>query len=981
MKQKTMKRLRGFSYVVAGTLCTQALVHAQEADKDTDAAPKQVVVTGFKKSYTDALIMKRQNIGVTDSISTEGMERFPDLNVGEALQRIPGIQVNREEDGRSASVNLRGLPSGFAKITMNGMDFAAPVLGGAAPMGAFDADIFSAITVIKSVSAADQSGGIAGNIDLSVAPALSRKEGASIKLAAEHNTLGSTTTPKTSVSVAKRYLGGNLGVFANVAWKKEEFRRDSLYVNQFTQLLPATTPNFLSRYRDYYAADCTGQAAPCVAAPGGTGAISKAGITAPTDIRQAARTNEGRLASGAFGAEYKLSSQLRVGGHYFFTERDMKNTALDILDIDYRDANTIIDPTSAPFLHSDGRYYVNDYNFVNPRVYGSLRKEPFKQKADGMNLRAAFNSDLWRIEANGILSKATNYGYQGQLDVRNVAKPLGASRTGNGISGSVGLGGGLDNFAMTFNGSNPALGAAQLTGPWTWGGTGNTPTVTNANGDVFIVAGSDNYAENEVKGLRLDLERYLDLPWLESLQGGAQYNKNGYTSRAYRSSAAGIDYSKIDSRFVVDSPFAGDFFGGNAGNYLRNWQTVDYDYIASTLQPTISGDGLRTASGWLNDPADGGFTSNNFSKDDKIKALYLMAKLDGKLAGVRIRGHVGLRREETTQIVTSMDRTGTGASATFKTNTRNTKYANNLPSMLLAADLSDKLVLRYGNYKTFIRPNARDISPLSTTVVEDAVNGGYTVSLGRVNIEPYTSKSQDLALEYYNRPNGLIGLALYRKQIHGMIVGENRDALLCPSNGYNLGLGNWSVSGDRCVSSIDAPPGKGLNGKYTIDVNGAINSPNDLIAEGAELTVQQAFDFLPAPFNGMGGVFNYSYTRTKGKAPDGSPAFLNNVSPRSANLILYYETPVWGVRGVYNYRDDYNLPSGGTFSGAARSVKARGQFDLSASYKLTENLTLAVDGFNLTDTFREEYEGTMAKLRRADYDGRTFQATVRYSFF
>ena len=940
--------------------------------------PSSVVqVSGFRRSYADALVMKRQNIGVSDSISSEGLDRFPDLNVGEALQRIPGIQVNREEDGRSASVNLRGLPSAFAKITMNGMDFAAPVLGGAAPMGAFDSDIFSAFTVIKSVSAAEQSGGIAGNIDMQIAPALSRKEGASVKLAAERNTLGSTTTPKTSLNFAERLMDGKLGVFANLAWKKEEFRRDSLYINQFTQLSPATTPDFLARYKDYYAASCTGQPSPCVAAPGGTGAISKAGITAPTDIRQAARVNDGSLASGALGAEFKVSPEIRVGGHYFFTDRNMKNTALDILDIDYRDANTVINPTSAPFRHTDGRYYVMDYNFANPRVFGSMRKEPFKQKADGLNLRGSFNNDDWRIEANGVLSKATNFGYQGQLDVRNTAK----AGAGNGITGNVGLGGGLDSFTMAFNQATPALGAAQLTGPWTWGGSGNTPTVTNSKGDVFIIAGSDNYADNKVKGLRLDVERFLELPWLEALQGGIQYNRNEYNSRAYRSSAAGVDYSRISTSFVTQSAFAGDYFGGNAGNYLRNWQTVDYDLVASTLQPTITSGALRTASGWVNDPADGGFTSNNFSKDDEIKALYLMAKLDGELAGVRIRGHVGMRHEETDQTVVSMDRTGTGATATFKTNTKKSTYKNNLPSMLLAADLTDKLVLRYGNYKTFIRPNARDISPISTTVVQDAVNGGYTVSLGRVNIEPYTSKSQDLALEYYNRPNGLIGLAAYRKKIHGMIVGENRDTVLCPADGYGLGLGTWSVVGDRCVSDLPAPAGKGLNGQYTIDVNGAVNSPNDLVAEGAELTVQQAFDFLPAPFNGMGGVFNYSYTRVKGKAPDGSPAFLNNVSPRSANLILYYETPVWGVRGVYNYRDDYNLPAGGTFSGAARTVKARGQFDLSASYKLRPDLTLAIDGFNLTDTFRQEYEGSMAKLRRADYDGRTFQLTLRYTFF
>lgn len=62
-------------------------------------------------------------------------------------------------------------------------------------------------------------------------------------------------------------------------------------------------------------------------------------------------------------------------------------------------------------------------------------------------------------------------------------------------------------------------------------------------------------------------------------------------------------------------------------------------------------------------------------------------------------------------------------------------------------------------------------------------------------------------------------------------------------------------------------------------------------------------------------------------------------------------------------------------------MKARGQLDMSASYKLTKDLSVALDVFNVTDTFREEYEGSMAKLRRADYDGRTLQATLRYTFF
>ena len=79
-----------------------------------------------------------------------------------------------------------------------------------------------------------------------------------------------------------------------------------------------------------------------------------------------------------------------------------------------------------------------------------------------------------------------------------------------------------------------------------------------------------------------------------------------------------------------------------------------------------------------------------------------------------------------------------------------------------------------------------------------------------------------------------------------------------------------------------------------------------------------------------------------------------------------------------SYADNYQLPGGNTFSGSARLVRARGQFDVSASYKFNDNLKFAVDAFNLTDSYYEEYEGSLAKLRRASYDGRTVQATLQY---
>jgi TonB-dependent receptor len=932
-------------------------VYAQEAAPAAEPAAI-VTVSGFKRSYSDALQMKRQNIAVTDSISSEGLDRFPDLNVGEALQRIPGIQVNREEDSRNASINLRGLPSSYAKTTLNGMDFAVPALSGATPLGAYNSDIFSAFTVQKSVSAADQTGGISGNIDMQIQSALSRKEGASIKIGDEYDSLGKYNAPRVTLSGAKKYMDNTLGVFGVLAWKDEKFRRDSVIIPQYTAINTTTTPGYASRFGSY-----------------------AGGVMVPSDIRQAVKYNEGNTTSGAFGAEYKLNSDWRFGGTYFFTNRDMPKTATDILDIDMRDAKTIIDPTSTPFQHTDGKYYATNYNFTNPRVFGSFRSEPFKEAAHGLNLTSSFNNDNWRIDGALSSSRATSFAYQSQIDVRDTAKAITAANpNGNGITGTFGIGSSVSDYRFLFNQGTPALTGTQTTGPWTYGGTG--PSVTNANGDVFIVAGSDGRAENASNTLKLDAERFLDWGWLDSVQAGAQYNKQTYESSGYRASAAGIDYSKINSGFIQQSNFASSFFGGNAGNYQSNWQTVNYGAVVGALQPVTVLPGQRvTYTGWVNDPADGTFTSNNFSTDDRIKAAYLMGKFKGAVGTVKVRGNVGVRQEDTDETIQSLDRTGTGTTATFQWNTKKHTYSNTLPSMLVAADLTDKFVVRYGAYKTFVRPNPRDMSPLTTTVVRDDANGAFNVSLGRVDIQPYKSTSQDLSFEFYNRPNGLIGLALYRKSITGLIAAETRNSVLCPADGYGLGLGNWSVVGDRCVSDLPATGSQALNGKYTVNVTGSVNSPNAVIVNGAELTIQQAFDFLPAPFNKTGGVFNYSYTRTSGKTVNGSNAVLTGVSPRAYNAILYYETDKWGMRAVYNYRNDYVLPDGGTFSGAARSVKARGQLDLSASYNLTKDLTLSLDAFNLTDSFREEYEGSTMKPRRADYDGRTFVATMRYTFF
>jgi TonB-dependent receptor len=138
--------------------------------KAEESTVETVVVTGFRAAYANAIATKRDTLQISDGISSDGLGRFPDLNVGEAIQRVPGIQINREADSRNATISLRGLPGTFARTTLNGGAFADPILNGSTPLGAFNSDIFTSINVIKSPMATDLAGGLSGNIDLRIAP-------------------------------------------------------------------------------------------------------------------------------------------------------------------------------------------------------------------------------------------------------------------------------------------------------------------------------------------------------------------------------------------------------------------------------------------------------------------------------------------------------------------------------------------------------------------------------------------------------------------------------------------------------------------------------------------------------------------------------------------------------------------------------------------------------------------------------------------
>jgi len=994
-----------------------AVAAAQDAAANPSDTLEAVVVTGFKQSYANAVRSKKAAIEITDGISSDGLGRFPDLNVGEALQRIPGVQINREAEGRDATINLRGMPGEYARTTLNGQSFAGPALlrdNQGSPLGAFNSDIFSAFVIAKSPMANTTSGGLSGNVDLQIAPALSRKDGGFMKGSYEYNTLGNLGAPAGTIGYNK-HLTDDLAVFGTLAYKKENFRRDTVRLNSYDYLTSAMTgltpTQFNATYGQYFSATACptsatsycrslGQALGLTQAQvdaagyvtSNTGSKSKNGVWANSQIRQYTRMNAGKVWSGSAGVEWKPNDNTKVGLIGFFTDRNLPDTTQyflinTVLPSSTAGAGTVISPTGTPIQTNDGRYLYQSYTFNNMNALSSTRLYSQRQKSDGVLGNVEWSNDDWRITGALTLSSGSNASVETEVDVANYTRA-----GGNGVSGSLTTG--LDDIGNFKYVTTPSPQNSITTGQtWTWGGASD-PTAFYNNGskanstNQIQIQGTESFAKNELNSAAFDVERFVKFGPVKSIQGGVRLEREKYVSTGYRVYAYGAQLQNITSSMMVTAPFVDDFMGGTAGDYNRNWQVLNVRDFLNAVRPVTAyqGGGLST-QGFNIQYADSSYYDKNFTNKNDINQFYIQAKYDTEIFGHGVRGNFGGRYEDTKNTITTLDRTtaptdSIGSATAFKTDVYVNKYDYFLPSAIFVADVTDDLILRGAYYKTYVRPHPRQYSPSTKVSPAQILNSSLTsgtvsvydvsVQIGNNKLKPYLAESFDLSLEWYNRPNGLVSLAYFRKNITGRVATTTDPSIICPADGSTWGFGALSWDGTYCNATSLSSATKQVH----VNASGAYNLDKPTTVEGVEFNIQQNLDFLPGFWKNFGGSFNYAYTTSKSPAIAPFPG----ISKHNVNVIGYYETPKYGVRMVYNYRSDYGLNANGTYSGGSRSVKPRGQLDMSASYNVTDNFTLSLDAYNLTDAVRFEYENDYQVSRWVDYDGRTFTLTARATF-
>ena len=104
----------------AAALLWAGAAQAQTAGDDT--VVQDIVVQGFRASIANALIQKKNETAAVDSILAEDIGKFPDTNLAESMQRIPGVALARGDGGEGRTISVRGLGPTFTRVRINGME-------------------------------------------------------------------------------------------------------------------------------------------------------------------------------------------------------------------------------------------------------------------------------------------------------------------------------------------------------------------------------------------------------------------------------------------------------------------------------------------------------------------------------------------------------------------------------------------------------------------------------------------------------------------------------------------------------------------------------------------------------------------------------------------------------------------------------------------------------------------------------------------
>lgn len=700
------KQLSVIALAVASAM--QSMAYAQVKADDAQV----VVITGIAGSVESALSQKKRATNMVEAITAEDMGKFPDLNLSESLQRVPGVTLERNNVGDGSAINLRGLGPQFTVVTVNGMEGVSAgtdnnfgVSNGSRGFNfeILPSELFTNATVNKSSSATLVEGGMAGVVELETARPLDQKGFRFVSSAkGNYSDKSGKWDPRATVMVSNNW-DRVFGLSAALTTADTTYRSDTDQggsyrnfgaVNTGTPASNAIRADIIAngpRYI-YYAdqrktlgATTTAQWRPSrdleITADVLYGKLS----SKRNDTRDDAATESGVNAplavtvdpGGLITAGQFTGVQQRVGTNYLTTEEDLRQLTLQ------------------------ARWRLNDSWTVRP-FFGSA-----KRKAE-----RTWDLYSFRLAQNGVFDPGVvSYQIRGDhLDFSSSATDFSTNPQ-----------------AFLFN--------------------------------VFVARPSTDTDKEDTA--KLDFEREFDNSVLSNLKFGVRqssHQKDTVQSQWRLNRAAGapvnlppslgavfgnVDFhvagggSAIPSSLLIVNPdlVAGAFFPGGVP-------------VAGTARADLSAYGAQNSYG-IKEDISNAYVAGTFVAGD--------ATLDAGLRYVRTRqtssGYAVENANLATQRITPLS--------------ISSSYTKLLPSANLRYEFSPQSLLRAAYSQTLTRPDLGQLAPSETVNGIDQSGGRGT--RGNPLLQPYKSNNYDLGGEWYPAKAAMVGATVFRKDIDGFI--------------------------------------------------------------------------------------------------------------------------------------------------------------------------------------------------------------------
>jgi len=862
---------------------------AQDAEEQ---AEEEIVVTGFRASLAAAVDIKRNEVGAVDAIVAEDIAAFPDANLSESIQRIPGVAITRS-GGEGRQISVRGLGAQFTRVRINGMEGLSTVgatdaEGGANRNRAFDFNVFASelfnnITVRKTASADVEEGSLGATVDLRTSRPFDF-DGFTLAITGQagHNDLSGNTDPRAAFLISNTNANNTLGALLSVAYSNRE---------------------------------AVEEGASSVRWQSGGGFGSVAGDAAA--VGAAFRPRIPRL-------DYYESTAERLGvtGSLQWRPTNSTDITFDALysSLDATRMETFI---QAPVFSTNGASALGDVDVLdyeiqgNSLVYGLFNDVDLRSEMRFDELTTEFSQYTLHVshEFTERLRGSALIGRSQSLHDNPVQTTLLWDAANS------------DGYSYDYRGNSNIpdfnFGSVDIDNPAAW-------TLSQIRLRPITV-------DNTFETIKADLE--FDPTEIFSLSAGANFNRYEFVTTEQRR-WNGVNNANQESTIVGTNAA-----GSNPADYVDFVTTNGVTWAVPNVQTASQLWGLYDQANFQTgiEPVLGG----NASITEETAGGYVQLGWDTDIGSMAFRGNVGVRYVETD--LNSVGYTYNAGTGDGILQSINHSYNDTLPSLNLALEPMENFLVRFGASRVMSRPGLGQLNP-GATVTRSGNN--KTVAAGNPFLDPFRADALDLAFEYYFQEEGLFSVAFFHKDVTSFVQTLRSTGVY---TGNPLGLPD-SLAIAACVGSPTPCSPADADWQFSQPLNtpgGTVEGYEISMQLPFFFLPGVLSNFgLLANYTNVSSSFD---TYGNGPAPDFDiivvtpGAELTNLSPESWNATLYYEDDRLSARISGAYRSAYITTIPGRNGNASESTESTFNVDAAASYTFNDRMTFTLEALNLTD--------------------------------